>query len=297
MILSTQTDYLCRKFGIEHAIDIIADAGFDAIDLTLFNMKEDDSVFCQNGYKELAEKIKAQAQSRGLFFNQAHAPFPSSKADEAYTATMFERLVRSIEIAGIIGVKCIVVHPQHHLPYLENAEKLKAMNMEFYRSLAPYAKTAGVKIALENMWQRNAETKQIVVSACSRTREFVDWLDTLNDDCFTACLDLGHAGLYGFDAAEMIKGLGDHLGALHVHDNDYQGDLHTAPYLGRMHWDTICEALAKIGYQGDLTLEADNFYNPFGEALAPDAAKFLHAIGRNLIKRVEDTKQKTVARN
>ena len=46
MILSTQTDYLCRKFGIEHAIDIIADAGFDAIDLTLFNMKEDDSVFC-----------------------------------------------------------------------------------------------------------------------------------------------------------------------------------------------------------------------------------------------------------
>ena len=293
MILSTQTDYLSRKFGIEHAIDMIADAGFDAIDLTLFSMKEDDSVFCQNGYKELAAKIKAQAQSRGLFFNQAHAPFPCSKVDEAYTAMMFDRLVRSIEIAGIVGVKCIVVHTQHHLPYLENAEKLKAINMDFYRSLAPYAKAAGVKIALENMWQRNAETKQIVVSACSRTKEFVDWLDTLNDDCFTACLDLGHAGLYGFDAAEMIKGLGSKLDALHVHDNDYQGDLHTAPYLGRMHWDTICEALAKIGYKGDLTLEADNFYNPFGEELALDTAKFLCAIGRNLIKRIDAEKEKS----
>lgn len=290
MILSTQTDYLSRKFGIENAVNIIADAGFDAIDLTLFAMREEDCPFCQAGYRTLAAKIKAAAQSRGLFFNQAHAPFPSSKIDEAYTAMMFDRLVRSIEIAGIVGAKCIVVHPQHHLPYLENTEKLKAMNMDFYRSLAPYAKAAGVKIALENMWQRNQETKQIVVSACSRTKEFVDWLDSLNDDCFTACLDLGHAGLYGFDAAEMIKGLGSRLGALHVHDNDYQSDLHTAPYLGRMHWDTICNALAKIDYQGDLTLEADNFYNPFGEELAPDAAKFLCAIGRNLIKRINEEK-------
>ena len=291
MILSTQTDYLGRKFGEERAIDIIADAGFDALDLTLFGMKEDSSVFCGDGYKEYAEKLKAKAQSRGLFFNQAHAPFPCSKLDDAYNEMIFERLKRSIEIAGIVGAKCIVVHPKHHLLYIENAEKLKDMNMDFYRSLAPYAKAASVKIALENMWQRNQETKQIVVSACSRTKEFADWLDTLNDDCFTACLDLGHCGLYGFDAAEMIKGLGDRLGALHVHDNDYQGDLHTAPYLGRMHWDTICDALAKIGYKGDLTLEADNFFNPFGEDLSPDATKFLHAIGRNLIKRIDEAKE------
>lgn len=291
MILSTQTDYLGRKFGEERAIDIIADAGFDAVDLTLFGMKDDASVFCSEGYKEYARKLKANAQSRGLFFNQAHAPFPCSKFDDDYNAMMFERLIRSIEIAGIVGVKCVVVHPMHHLPYLENAEKLKDMNMDFYRSLAPYAKEAGVKIALENMWQRNQETKQIVPSACSRTKEFADWIDTLNDDCFTACLDLGHCGLYGFDAAEMIKGLGDRLGALHVHDNDYQGDQHTAPYLGKMHWDTICDALAKIDYKGDLTLEADNFFNHFNEALAPDVTKFLCSIGRNLIDRIEDAKK------
>lgn len=286
MILSTQTDYLGRKFGEDRAIDMIADAGFDAVDLSLFCLKNDGSIW-DGDYKKVASDLKKKAESRGVFFNQAHAPFPCSKLDDAYNEIIFERLVRSIEIAGIVGVKCIVVHPLHHLPYLENAEKLKEMNMEFYRSLAPYAKTAGVKIALENMWQRNSETKEIIVSACSRTKEFVDWIDTLNDDCFTACLDLGHCGLYGYDAAETIKGLGDRLGALHVHDNDYQTDAHTAPYLGKMHWDTICDALATVGYQGDLTLEADNFYNPFGEELASSAAKFLHDIGRNLINRIE----------
>lgn len=287
MLLSTQTDYLSRKFGVENAVEMIADAGFDAIDLTLFSMKEDSSVFLKENYKEFALELRKRAEGRGLSFNQAHAPFPCSKLDDAYNTMIFERLVRSIEIAGLVGAKCIVVHPMHHLPYLENSEKLKKMNMEFYRSLAPYAKAAGVKIALENMWQRNQDTKQIIVSACSRTKEFADWLDTLNDECFTACLDLGHCGLYGYDAAETIKGLGHRLGALHVHDNDYQSDAHTAPYLGKMHWDTICEALADIGYNGDLTLEADNFYNPFGENLASSSAKFLHDIGRDLINRIE----------
>ena len=290
MILSTQTDYLGRKFGIEKAIDIIADAGFDAIDLSLFDMKNEDSVFCQENYVELAKKLKLQAQSRGLYFNQAHAPFPCSKNDDDYNKMIYSRILQSIEIAGIAQVKCIVIHPMHHLPYIENAEQLKEMNMDFYRSLAPYAKAAGVKIALENMWQRNPETKEIIVSACSRTKEFADWIDTLNDDCFTACLDLGHCGLYGFDAAETINGLGNRLGALHIHDNDYQSDSHTAPYLGKMHWDTICEALAKIEYKGDLTLEADNFFNYFPEELASSASKFMHDIGRNLIKRIENNK-------
>ena len=134
--------------------------------------------------------------------------------------------------------------------------------------------------------------KTLVPSACSRTREFVDWLDSLADDTFTACLDLGHCGLYGFDAAEMIKGLGkDRLGALHVHDNDYQSDLHTIPFLGKMHWDTITDALAGIGYSGDLTLEADNFYTPFGEELAPAAAKMLAAVGRRLIVMIEEKRR------
>ena len=286
MLLSTQTDYLARKFGHNRAIEIIADAGFDAIDLSLFEMKGEMSPFLEAGYREYAASLRQHAESRGLIFNQAHAPFPSSKSDDAYNADAFERIVRSIEIAGIVGARCIVVHPMHHLPYLANSELLKEMNMEFYQKLAPFAKAAGVKICLENMWQRNPETKEIVVSACSRTKEFADWLDTLNDDCFTACLDLGHAGLYGFDAAEMIKGLGHRLGALHVHDNDYQSDAHTAPYLGKMHWDTICAALADVGYAGDMTLEADNFYNPFGEELASSAAKFLQDIGRNLIQRI-----------
>ncbi len=293
MILTTQTDYIGRTHGDLAAVEILADAGFDALDYTMFSMRDDDCLLNTDAYMAHITALKAAADRRGIPFRQAHAPFPSSKADAGYNQMMFDRITRSIEIAGMLGVKSIVVHPMHHLPYDENAAALKAMNMGFYRSLVPYAKAAGVKIALENMWQRAADKKTLVPSACSRTREFADWLDTLADDTFTACLDLGHCGLYGFDAAEMIKGLGKaRLGALHVHDNDYQSDMHTIPFLGKMHWDTITDALVQIGYTGDLTLEADNFYTPFGAELAPASAKMLAAVGRRLITMIEEKQTK-----
>ena len=293
MILTTQTDYIGRTHGDLAAVEILADAGFDALDYTMFSMRDDDCLLNTDAYKSHITALKAAADRRGIPFCQAHAPFPSSKADAGYNQMMFDRITRSIEIAGMLGVKIIVVHPMHHLPYDENAAALKAMNMDFYRSLVPYAKAAGVKIALENMWQRAADKKTLVPSACSRTREFADWLDTLADDTFTACLDLGHCGLYGFDAAEMIKGLGKaRLGALHVHDNEYQSYMHTIPFLGNMHWDTITDALVQIGYTGALTLEADNFYTPFGTELAPASAKMLAAVGRRLITMIEEKQAK-----
>lgn len=290
MLLSTQTKYLGRMFGDIQAVHILAAAGFDALDYTMFDMKNDEHPLNAPDFLKYVQALKDSAFEVGLSFRQAHAPFPCMRlGDETYNSAIFDKLVRAIEIAGFLGAKIIVVHPIHHLEYATHAEELKRINMDFYRSLAPYAKSAKVRIALENMWQRNRETRQIVPSACSRTKEFIDYLDTLGDDCFTACLDLGHCGLYGFDAAEMIKGLGkDRLGALHVHDNDYQSDLHTIPFWGQMHWDTICEMLAKIGYNGDFTMEADEFYTPFGKALAPAAAKFLEACGRRLICMIEE---------
>lgn len=291
MILSTQTDYLGRMFDDIQAVRILSEANFDALDYTMFGMKDDAHPLNAPDYLNYVHRLQDAAALAGRSFRQAHAPFPSMRSDDdAYNSSIFDKLTRAIEIAGLLGVQIIVIHPIHHLEYASHAEELKQINMEFYRSLAPYAKASKVRIALENMWQRNRETKQIVPSACSRTKEFINYLDTLGDDCFTACLDLGHSGLYGFDAAEMIKGLGkNRLGALHVHDNDYQSDAHTVPFLGKMHWDTICDALAQIGYTGDLTLEADNFYTPFGRELAPAAAKFLAACGRRLVDMIENS--------
>ena len=42
--------------------------------------------------------------------------------------------------------------------------------------------------------------------------------------------------------------------------------------------------LYEIGYEGDLTFEADNFYAAFPDEMLPDVALFMQKTGRQLIR-------------
>lgn len=292
MLLCTQTSVAVQYFGWEEGIRLLAEAGFDALDVSLFDMTKDESIWNGDTYKEHAAFVRAIAERNGVFFHQAHAPFPSSLLKEGYTEDIFKKIVRSIEVAALLGVKIIVVHPMQELPYHYNKQVLFEENMEFYQKLMPICEKFDIKVATENMWQYDDKRKVIIESTCGSPEEFNQYVDTIHNEHLVACLDLGHCGLIGEDAADMIRKLGhDRLQALHVHDNDHLNDTHTAPYLGKMDWESITQALADIDYAGVFTFEADNFYSPFPKEFFAQNAKFLHDIGRLLIEKIEAKKQ------
>ena len=149
MRISTTTDVYARTHGVDGAIRAIAKAGFDCYDLSVFDISEKNPLF-RDGWREYVASLKAAADAAGIVCNQSHAPFPSSQPDlpkhAEYNAVIHDRIVRAMETAAILGAKNIVVHPKQHLPYWENAQTLFDMNMEFYRSLAPYAKQFGIRV-------------------------------------------------------------------------------------------------------------------------------------------------------
>ena len=198
------------------------------------------------------------------------------------------RVAQSIRIAGTLGARSIVVHP---IAYVRQGEEQKKINFEFYRSIEPIALEYGIKIAIENMWGYDGRRNYIVPNVCSFGRDLAEYYDGLNNpNAYTVCLDLGHCGLVGEEPDQAIRALGkDRLGALHVHDNNYREDNHTLPYdYGmKMNWDAITKALGEIGYEGDFTYEADTFLVRFDEDTIPDALKFMVAIGRKLIAKIE----------
>lgn len=293
MIVSTQTMPITAKVGEAEAIRLIARAGFDAYDITL-NVIDGNPIFGEN-YKEYLASLKAAADEAGITCNQSHAPFSSRRDDspknEYYNEHIFDWLVRSLEAAAYLGAKNIVVHPINYMTYRGNEAYLKDMNMDFYRALAPHAKRVGIRIALENTGQWDALRGINVDSVCGDVREQIDYLDTLADDCFVACLDLGHCGLLGHEATESIRALGaDRLAALHVHDNDFRSDNHTAPFVGKIEWMPILEALSDIGYRGDFTFEAYSFFRRCPAELLPDAAGYLCRLGRYMTKIIDENK-------
>lgn len=289
MIYSTTLDILAINFGREKGIEIIADAGFPAIDLSLF--RDLDFAFAPD-WKENTKKLKEIADRRGVIFNQSHAPFGGGW--EKYTKETVPTFPRLFEVISMLGAKQIVVHPVQKVPYLGHEEEMFEINMEFYSSLAPYAKNCGIKIALENMWQDRPVTRYICDDVCADPREMNRYYDTLNDpEAFTVCLDLGHVALCGREPQDAIRTIGhDRLGSLHVQDVDYVHDLHTLPGCGRINWDEVCRALADIDYCGDFTLESDNFLQKYDVEFQPTATKFMADVCKHLTSKIEAYKSK-----
>ncbi len=292
MLLSTQTDGVFKKCGIDKGIKIFADAGYDALDFSMFDMEYDDCALNTSDFIAFAKELRNKVEASGLVFNQAHAPFPSwRKGDENYNKKIITYIKNSIKIAGTLGAKVIVVHP---IVYSEPGDPQKEINYRTYRDFATVAKDYGVKIAIENMWDYDPRRRYIIPTVCSFGRDLAEYYDDLNDpEVFTVCLDLGHCGLIGEEADDAIYAIGhDRLGALHIHDNDYVSDTHTAPYDQNcgMNWDNITKALGKIDYKGDFTYEADNFLRRYDADNIHIGVNYMVNIARMLMKKIDDAR-------
>ena len=284
MLYSCQTATLSSRAGIFYAVDTLIDAGYPAIDISLF---------CHNAYlfednwRETAQELRARAKARGVVFNQAHAPFGGGY--DHYTQKLIPTFPRVFEFCEELGVRQIVVHPLQQGRYYGRERELFDMNMDFYRSLIPLSDQHGIKIAIENMWQTHPVTRRICDDVCADPHELAAYFDTLNDPAhFTVCLDIGHVALCGREPQDAVRVLGhDRLGALHVHDVDYVNDLHTIPYLGRINWHQVIEALADIDYKGEFTMESDAFLAPYPTDYLPIATKFMADTTKYLANRLE----------
>jgi len=291
MKLSTQTHMVCERLGEEKGVELLCKTGYDALDISCFDMFDETSRKMAPGWKDLARNLRAIADDHGVYFNQAHAPFPSAKADAAYNDHAFTCIVRSMEFSAMLGVRNIVVHPIHYMfPYPVHAEQTFRDNVKFYERLLPYCEEFKIHIALENMWHR-LKDGTVIASACATPDDFKRYLDALPSPWFVACLDFGHVQLINEHIPTMIRTLGSRLDALHVHDVGYGVDLHTLPYLGTIKdWDASLAALNEVGYTGELTFEADNFFHNMPDDMLPMAVKYMHDTGRALIARANALK-------
>lgn len=296
MKLSTTLNVPASLFGEEASIRKIAEAGFDAFDLSLFRMFTDPDNYEMNrdDYRAYAKRLRSAADDCGIVCNQSHAPFGSSTGEPAEDERRFGLIVRAMEVAAVLGAKNIVVHPLQHLPYIagDNAARLEEMNMAFYRRLIPYAEEYGIRIAVENMWQTatlpHGQEARIWHSTCSTPAEFCRYIDRLDSPWVVACLDIGHVSLVDEDIPAFIRALGcDRLQCLHVHDTDGVGDLHTLPFFGVIDYTAVCRTLAEIGYTGDITFEADNFFRRTPLSSPENTLRVMHAVGRELCRLVQ----------
>lgn len=279
MKISTEIISSSRIVGEEKAIELIAKAGFDAWDFSMFSM-------CEYNWKTnkvdptnhplstnplvFAKKLKQIGLDNGIECNQSHAPFPMRCIE------MYDKCKLAIECTAEAGGKICVVHP--------NTDKTPMENAEMYSVLLPFAKECGVKIATENMWDWDTINNHASPTACSSPENFLAHLNAVNDDYLVACLDIGHAEMKGLNtsAVEMIKKLGGKLQCLHIHDNDLWHDSHQIPFSMNIDFDAVVKELKLISYEGDFTLEAESYLKKYDETNVFDGIKELYRSAKKL---------------
>ncbi len=277
MKTSTEIGSIAKVVGTHKAVELCGMAGFDAWDFSMFEMHKlmrlpipGRGKLNSARYLKLARELKAIGIDNGMVCNQSHAPFPVRLPEVRSVLKL------AIECTAEAGGKICIIHPDNNKSAEENAE--------MFLELLPFAKECGVKIATENMWNWNIIKNRSSFAACATSEDFVKHIDTVNDDSFVACLDLGHAEMEGSGdgAANMIKALDHRLQALHIHDNDRIHDSHQIPFSMDIDFEAVVKALKEIDYKGYFTLEADRYMKDYNKDNAFDGVKKLSESARRL---------------
>lgn len=271
MRISTETGSIAHHVGTENAVRIIGEAGFDAFDLTLFDLGKPGDLLFGDDCLAMARRIKKIGLECGIVCNQTHAPFPST----VETIPVLQQAIRCTAEAG--GEIC-VIHPISYGPTEES--------VELYRALLPTARECGVKISTENLMGR----RDPFYATGALPEQFKEIIDTVNDPLMVGCLDIGHAEIrpIGTGCVPVIHTLGERLHALHIHDNDLVNDSHALPLTMNIDFDAVIRALHEVGYHGDFTLEALHYILDFYTAEnVADGVRHMASVARDLANRFE----------
>ena len=301
-MISVQTGGIFERYGVDEGMRLIAKAGFDCVDLGLngylpgknihkgiiegeYTLAEDEFI------DRVIRPIREAGEKYGVGFGQAHAPYsswtPFSEEMNAFLMRSFEMCLKACQY---LGCPYLVVHPacMHYEQRLDPAFEWE-LNMSRYSALIPAAKSAKVKILLENMFS-NCNGK-LIETACADMHDACRYIDELNaragEELFGFCYDCGHAAVLGKDQGIAIHTLGRRLLALHLHDNDGAHDNHRFPYFGVVDWDMVLKSLGEIGYQGTINFETAGEMSAHPAKVAPELLKLLSAIGRDFVSRLD----------
>ena len=288
----TSSFYSCRdretKITHNESIHRLKAAGFEHIDLNLTGIDNPLDMFFGEDWEQKAYALREDAESLGVTFIQAHAPYNPKRSFLAYSQEETDHfrqvLMRSEKIAEICGVPNVVIHPlaEVHAP-MEDVETHVRYNYAFYDEFLTACDSAGICACFENLplgYGRFAS-------------QLLALMNGQNGYNVAICWDFGHGQLNypkrtwsDADQTATIRMLKGHIRAVHVHDNLGKEDNHLLPFLGIIEWEKVLPALRESGFAGDLVFEIkQNAGMPYD--LMDDSMRFCAAVGEKLIELFE----------
>lgn len=224
------------QFGINVEI------GFEANDLDRCSRRD---------FRSAAEQLQASRCAVTL-----HGPFwdlhPGSSDQLVRQLTSF-RIHQFVDLIDIFLPLQMVCHTGYDSRHHDGDQRSWVdRSAEFWEPLVKRVEDRHSAILIENVWEHNPEFHAQLIQK-------------VDSPSFGFCLDVGHQHAFSMTpVAEWVEVLGEHLGEVHLHDNDGNQDSHLPIGWGKIDFGALFVLLEKRAIRPLLTLEPHK-----GEHLAP----------------------------
>ena len=204
-------------------------------------------------------------------------------ADAAVVADTQEFLRGCVDAAATVGADAIAgpIYASTGRTWRMSAEERARCYAELRDGLAPvcsYAAERGVRVAIEPLVRYETS----VINTVEQALEAIDGLPACG-----LLVDTYHANVEELSVGDALRAAGDRL--LHVHASANDRGVPGTDHVG---WAEVRDALAEIGYDGDVVIESFTSENetiataasiwrplaPSQDAIAADGLKFLRGL-------------------
>ncbi|HCK09479.1 MAG: xylulose 5-phosphate 3-epimerase [Gemmatimonadetes bacterium] len=247
------TQIILKDYSLQQVLELCVDADYDAVELVFseggdpdVDMSDDEIRCVRKLFDDAGIEIGsclAWYAERGCFISPHKAEREKGK----------KCLRRAIEIANVLGVDAVLLHPGQLTVEATYQEAWDWMLGEM-KEVAPLAEAKGVTVGIENVWNK------FLLSP----KEMGDFVDAVGSARVGTYLDTANMMLYGYPE-HWIRGLGDRISRVHFKDF-VRRDKNFVPLMdGDTDWATIVKDLRAIGYEsyvihevgGDRELQAE----------------------------------------
>lgn len=275
---------------IENCMRLAKDAGFEGIELAL---SAKGALSLHSTDAELA-RIRAAAEENGLAINALATglywqySLTSDRADIRKKAQLVAR--RQMEIGKALGADAVLVCPgavgvdfqpgdvvpdASEIEFFAGSEIIDydvayARSVEAMQALAPYAESVGIKIGVENIWNK------FLLSPL----EMRAYIDEINSPFVGVWLDVANMMMFGYPE-HWIKILGKRIVKLHFKDfrcavKSLDGFVDLLA--GDVNWENVVRALARIGYDGWVNAEMCPTYKQYTDQMIYNCSQAMDCI-------------------
>jgi sugar phosphate isomerase/epimerase len=233
---SRQNLTACVRLAVELGlgIELMAFAMPDVIDGEWQGLVEE--------YRPLLRTVPGQLAMHGPFMDMA----PGSP-DKRINQVTLERYQQAVLMASALGVGMVIFHANFigTIHTFEYQMAWHSRNLHFWGAMADFARQHGVTLVMENMWEYNPDI-------------LGDLIKDVAHPNLRACLDVGHAHLYGEVAFEdWLKALEPILLHTHINNNDGKIDIHMGLNHGVLNYAVLLDQLRALPRPPSFTLEMD----------------------------------------